>query len=129
MTLNPSIEAVIDPGPTGTQFAPTIARRDVTTTVTVPSGKTIVISGLIREDRTEVVRKIPILGSIPLLGVLFRHKVDTTERTNLMIFVTPRVTTGNMASQAAMDDWTHRTGLSTNLPPPITGAASRAATP
>lgn len=127
MTLNPSIEAIIDPGPTGTQFAPTIARREVTTTVTVPSGKTIVISGLIREDRTQVVRKIPILGSIPLLGVLFRHTVDATERTNLMIFVTPRVTTGETNSRAALEDWTRRTGLSTNLPSAATGTVGKAA--
>ncbi len=128
MTLNPSIEAIIDPGPTGTQFAPTIARREVSTTVTVPSGKTIIISGLIREDRTKVVRKIPILGSIPILGFLFRHTVDTTERTNLIIFVTPRVMTEAADAQAATDDWSRRTGLSNNPPPAVTGTVTGAAT-
>ena len=128
MTLNPSIEAVIDQGPSGTQFAPTIARREVTTTVTVPSGKTIVISGLIREDATKTVSKIPILGSIPLIGVLFRHTVDTKERTNLMVFVTPRVTSIPQGAQAVTDDWSRRTGLSTNLPPPIQAPVSGAAT-
>jgi general secretion pathway protein D len=129
MSLNPSIEAIIDPGPSGTQFAPTIARREVSTTVTVPSGKTIIISGLIREDRTKVVRKIPILGSIPILGVLFRHTVDATERTNLIIFVTPRVMTEAADAQAATDDWSRRTGLSTtNLPSAATGTVTGAAT-
>ena len=50
MVLNPSIEAVIDPGPDDTQFAPTIAKREVSTTVIVPDNKSIVIAGLTRED-------------------------------------------------------------------------------
>lgn len=113
MVLNPSIEAIIDTGATtGTQFTPTIARREVSTTVTVPDGRTIVISGLIREDRINQVRKIPLLGSIPLLGILFRHTVDSVERTNLIIFVTPRVMTDNASAQAATDTWSRKTGLS-----------------
>jgi general secretion pathway protein D len=129
MTLNPSIEAIIDPGPAGTQFAPTIARREVSTTVTVASGRTIIISGLIREDRTKVVRKIPFLGSIPILGVLFRNTSDATERTNLIILVTPRVMTEAADALAATADWSHRTGLSTNLPTSATGTVAGAATP
>jgi general secretion pathway protein D len=111
MVLNPSIEAVMDPGPVGTAFAPTIARREVSTTVTVPDGRTIVIAGLTREDRTKVVRKLPILGSIPILGVLFRHTVDSTEKTNMLIFVTPHIV-GDMAkADQVRQDWEERTGL------------------
>lgn len=113
MVLNPSIEAILDTGATtGTQFTPTIARREVSTTVTVPDGRTIVISGLIREDRIHEVRKIPLLGSIPLLGILFRHTVDSVERTNLIIFVTPRVMTDAATAQAASETWSRKTGLS-----------------
>ncbi len=116
MALNPSIEAIIDPGPSGTQFTPTIAKREVSTTVTIPDGKTIVISGLIREDRIHSVRRVPILGSIPLLGILFRHTVDSVERTNLIIFVTPRVLDGSESADAVTRDWGRRTGLGgTNL--------------
>lgn len=113
MSLNPSIEAIIDPGPSGTQFTPTIAKREVSTTVTIPDGKTIVISGLIREDRINTVRKVPILGSIPLLGILFRHTVDSVERTNLIIFVTPHVLTESGSADALTRDWGRRTGLGT----------------
>lgn len=117
MVLNPSIEAIIDPGPSGSQFTPTIAKREVSTTVTVPDNRTIVISGLIREDRTLVVRKIPLLGSIPLLGFLFRDTVDGTKRTNLIIFVTPHVVGSAQASEAVTGEWSRRTGLSsTNVP-------------
>lgn len=91
MRLNPSIEAVVETSTDGRAFTPTIARREVTTTLTVPSGETIVISGLIREDNVTKERRVPILGSIPLLGWLFRHSVKDVERTNLLIFVTPTV--------------------------------------
>lgn len=111
MVLNPSIEAIIDAGPSDTPFAPTIAKREVSTTVTVPDGRTIVISGLIREDRANIVRKIPILGSIPLVGVLFRRTVETKNRTNLIIFVTPRVMSTEVTAQAATERWSHKTGL------------------
>lgn len=111
MVLNPSIEAIIDSGPSGTQFAPTIAKREVSTTVTVPDGRTIVISGLIREDRSNVIRKIPILGSIPLIGFLFRHTVESKQRTNLIIFVTPHVMTSEINARTATDRWSQKTGL------------------
>lgn len=115
MVLNPSIEAIIDTGATGTEFTPTIAKREVSTTVTVPSGRTIVLSGLIREDRRAVVRRIPLLGSLPLLGVLFRHTTDSVERTNLIVLVTPHVLTGEEAARRATEEWGRRTGLgSTN---------------
>jgi general secretion pathway protein D len=111
MTLNPSIEAIIDSGPSDTQFAPTIARREVSTTVTVPDGRTIVISGLIREDRSNMIRKIPVLGSIPIIGFLFRRTVEATKRTNLIIFVTPHVMSSEVKAQAATERWSQKTGL------------------
>jgi len=111
MVLNPSIQAIIDAGPSGTQFAPTIAKREVSTTVTVPDGRTIVISGLIREDRSNVIRKIPLLGDIPLIGFLFRRTVETKNRTNLIIFVTPHVMSTEGTAKAATDRWSQKTGL------------------
>lgn len=93
LKLNPSIEAIIDDGPTGTTFAPTIAKREVSTTVTVSNEATVIISGLIREDRVKDVYKVPFLGDIPLLGLLFRSKSERTQRTNLLIFVTPHIVT------------------------------------
>lgn len=91
MKLAPSIEAIIDPGPQDKDFAPTIARREVSTTITVADGSSAVISGLIREDETEIVRRIPLLGDIPILGWLFRNTVKAREKTNLLIIVTPYI--------------------------------------
>jgi general secretion pathway protein D len=112
MILNPSIEAIIDEGSSSVQFTPTIAKREVSTTVTVPDGETIIISGLMREDQTKIVRKVPFLGDIPLLGFFFRRTVDGKQKTNLLIFVTPRVMKGSTSSQALSAEWQKRTGLS-----------------
>jgi general secretion pathway protein D len=105
MRLNPSIEAILEATTDGKAFTPTIARREVTTTLTVPSGETIVISGLIREDNVEKERRVPFLGSIPLLGWIFRHSVKEVERTNLLIFVTPSVARTREEAAALTGRW------------------------
>lgn len=93
MKLNPIIEAIIDEGPADREFTPTIARREVDTVVTIPDRATVVISGLMREDKIQDIWKVPLLGDIPLLGRLFRRERDQTQRTNLLIFVTPHIVT------------------------------------
>ncbi len=109
MELNPSIEAVLESG--GDSLTPTIARREVNTTVTVPDGRTIVIAGLTREDTREVRRRVPILGSIPLVGMLFRKVDEVKERTNLLIFVTPRVVENMEIAEGLRTEWEAKTGL------------------
>ncbi|MFH1476115.1 MAG: type II secretion system secretin GspD [Verrucomicrobiota bacterium] len=103
MKLNPSIEAILESSTGGKSFTPTIAKREVTTTLTVPDGDTVVISGLMSENTVYNDRKIPFLGSIPLLGWLFRTKKESVERTNLLIFVTPRVATNAAGARALTD--------------------------
>jgi general secretion pathway protein D len=93
LQLNPSIEAIIDEGSAETQFTPTIAKREVSTTITVSNENTVIISGLIREDLVKDVYKVPFLGDLPLIGFLFRSKSERTNRTNLLIFVTPHIVT------------------------------------
>ena len=51
----------------------------------------VVIAGLTRNDDTEVTKKIPILGDIPLLGWLFRWDSRSVTKSNILIFVTPRI--------------------------------------
>ena len=119
MQLAPSIEAIIDKGEAG-KFTPTIAKREVTTTVTVPDKATVVISGLIREDRIKTVSRIPILGDIPLLGILFRSTSDQKQRTNLLIFVTPHIVTDIREATEMKATLIHRADLhvsATNLNP------------
>ena len=67
------------------------ATRAVKTTVLAKSGETIIIGGLIDEAVSETIDKIPLLGDIPYLGVLFRSTKSTTTKRNLMIFLRPTI--------------------------------------
>ena len=93
MDLNPSIESVVEESSESLKYTPTIAKREVKTTVTIPDRTTVVLSGLIREDTSKITTKVPLLGDIPFLGALFRSTSNAKKRTNLLIFVTPRIVT------------------------------------
>jgi general secretion pathway protein D len=68
---------------------PTFNKRNVKTFITVDNGQTVVIGGLVSTERLQAVKKIPLLGDIPLLGFIFRRTTYETKRTNLMVFITP----------------------------------------
>jgi general secretion pathway protein D len=65
--------------------------RTITTSVIVEDGGTLVIGGLIQDDVRESEQRVPVLGSIPLLGVLFRAKKVQYVKTNLMFFIKPTI--------------------------------------
>lgn len=69
----------------------TIAQRTVDTTVRVKDGETIVIGGLLQERETTEERKVPVLGSIPLLGNLFKNSHKVSDQTELVIIIQPRI--------------------------------------
>lgn len=66
-------------------------RRQTTTQLIVRDGQTVVISGLLRKEETDIVRKVPILGDIPLLDWIFKSRDKETTNTELLIFITPVV--------------------------------------
>ncbi len=76
---------------TSSSDTPTTAKRQAQTVVSMNSGSTIVIGGLIRDDKTTVEKKVPLIGDIPLVGGLFRYEKDELQKTNLLIFITPYV--------------------------------------
>jgi general secretion pathway protein D len=71
--------------------APVIDLRSADTVVVTPNGQTVIIGGLMQNQKTQSDSKIPFLGDIPLLGNLFKHKVKTTTKTELLIFLTPHI--------------------------------------
>lgn len=77
-----------------TVVGPTTNKRSASTTIVVNDKQTVVVGGLMRDNITRSVRKIPLLGDIPILGWLFKFKSTRTEKTNLLIFLTPYVVQG-----------------------------------
>jgi general secretion pathway protein D len=74
-----------------TDFRPTTLKRTVDTTVMVKDGRTVVIGGLIDDTFSQTEYKVPCLGDIPGLGWLFKTRSKGNEKTNLFVFITPRV--------------------------------------
>jgi len=72
-------------------FAPVIDIRSASTVVVTPDAQTVIIGGLMEDDKTTIDSKIPILGDIPLLGYLFKHHQKAVTKKELLIFVTPHV--------------------------------------
>ncbi|MFA5257164.1 MAG: secretin N-terminal domain-containing protein [Opitutales bacterium] len=70
---------------------PIITQRRTSSTVTIKSGYTLAIGGLIQSTQSKDGTKVPLLGDIPFLGRLFRSDSDTTDRRNLVIFITAKI--------------------------------------
>jgi type IV pilus assembly protein PilQ len=70
---------------------PSIDTRAVETQVLVEDGQTVVLGGIYETERRETISKVPFLGDIPALGVLFRSKQLQNDKSELLIFVTPRI--------------------------------------
>ncbi|MDH5499690.1 MAG: type IV pilus secretin PilQ family protein, partial [Gammaproteobacteria bacterium] len=82
----------LTPSATG-GFVPSIDTRSVETQVLVRDGQTVVLGGIYETERRETVNKVPYLGDIPGIGVLFRSKSNISNKAELLIFVTPRILT------------------------------------
>jgi general secretion pathway protein D len=71
--------------------SPLILNRNITTEVVTGDGQTVLLGGLIRENASESVNSVPFLGSIPILGFLFKTTSKNIDRTELVVLVTPRI--------------------------------------
>lgn len=72
-------------------LGPATSKRTVKTTVVVRDQQTVVIGGLMRDRVTTSISKVPLLGDLPILGYLFKHKSRDVQKTNLLIVLTPYV--------------------------------------
>ena len=80
----------LTPSATG-GLVPSIDTRSVQTQVLVRDGQTVVLGGIYETERRETINKVPFLGDIPGVGVLFRSTSNTADKAELLIFVTPRI--------------------------------------
>lgn len=88
LTLSPEVSNVVG---AGLQELPVVSRRIVTTTVRVKEGETLVLGGLRQLIEVTTEGKVPLLGDIPIIGALFRHKKTTSEDKDVVILITPRI--------------------------------------
>ena len=73
---------------------PTIQKNEVNAKVLVSDGETIVIGGVFTNNQSKSVDKVPFLGDLPYLGRMFRRDVITDSKSELLIFLTPRIMNG-----------------------------------
>jgi MSHA biogenesis protein MshL len=92
MDISPVITRLVNTaqGPDGST-APEVDIKQASSLVRIPQGSTVVIGGLIQNERYKTTRKVPILGDIPGLGYAFRGVYDDTRKTELVIFITPTI--------------------------------------
>jgi general secretion pathway protein D len=99
MTLFQEQSAVKDTTAAGTSNAgPSTTKRSIESTVVVDDGAILVLGGLIKDEYIDKKSKVPFLGDLPGVGVLFRSESRTKSRTNLMVFLRPRILRDGAAS-------------------------------
>ena len=90
LNLDAQIQAIIAyVGPDGDR--PVVSSRSTTTNVRVGNGMTLLIGGLILEDQSQALDRVPYLGSIPLIGRIFTNTVRRASQRELLIFITPTI--------------------------------------
>jgi type IV pilus assembly protein PilQ len=82
-----------------TLSGPAIDTKNVQTQVLVENGGTVVLGGIFEQQERNTVTKVPLLGDLPVIGYLFKTTSRTSDRSELLIFITPRVVTGQVAGR------------------------------
>jgi type IV pilus assembly protein PilQ len=82
-----------------TAAGPAINTKQVKTQVLVENGGTVVIGGIFTQDEQNEINKVPLLGDIPFLGYLFQNRVKSTRKTEMLVFITPKIVTDRSAAR------------------------------
>jgi len=91
--LEPKITEILDFVTVENTSLPRLSTEEAKTRVMIKDGETLVIGGLIKDKVIDIKRKMPLLGDIPLLGLMFRKTEKTVTKTDLLIFLTPHIIT------------------------------------
>jgi general secretion pathway protein D len=81
----------VDPATTNNSAGPTTNKRSVESLVLVDDGQIAVIGGLIQDNMSDTISKVPVLGDLPLLGGMFQYRTRSRTKTNLLVFLRPTV--------------------------------------
>lgn len=85
-----------------------VDRRETSTQLIIRDGQTVVISGILRSEESDVRRKVPLLGDIPLIGLLFQSVEREVSSSELVAFITPLVVDNDEAMQRVNDPYRQR---------------------
>lgn len=118
VTLDVQAEVSSPGNPAAAGDAPPIDTRSVQTMLAVPSGETMVMGGLITEQKGNATNGLPYLDRLPVIGGLFGNQTLTNNRTELVLFITPRVITDPTDFAPIIDDLRNRMrDLGSEFPP------------
>lgn len=96
MKVRPEVSSAANSLTTSTKNEiPIVETSQAETTVMVKDNATVVIGGLIKEEDTKTINKVPLLGDLPLLGAIFRNENKSKSKTEIVIFLTPKIVTGD----------------------------------
>ncbi len=101
--ITPDDKVILDVDITNDSFVAantdTINTKRIKTQALLENGETVVIGGIYTQDETFSITKVPILGDLPLIGALFRKKTSRNNRSELLVFLTPRIIDPTLAVQ------------------------------
>lgn len=98
LDIQPKITAILDYVTVENTQVPRLSTESVVTKVMIEDGNTLIIAGLIKDQKTDVKKKLPILGDIPIAGLIFQKTEKTLSKTDLLIFMTPHIITSGKSS-------------------------------
>lgn len=97
IVIKPEVSSITSffPDSASEERVPVIETANAESTVLVKDGTTIIIAGMIKDTKSRSVNKVPLLGSIPVLGKMFSNTSDEIQRTETVVFLTPRIISGD----------------------------------
>ena len=97
IVIKPEVSSITSffPDSASEERVPVIETANAESTVLVKDGTTIIIAGMIKDTKTHSVNKVPLFSEIPVFGRLFSNKSDEIQRTETVVFLTPRIITGD----------------------------------
>ncbi len=98
LDIEPQITDILDFVTVENTQLPRLSNETAKTQVMIKDGETLVIAGLIKDKLTDTKKKVPLLGDVPILGLLFQKSEKTKVKTDLLIFLTPHIITPNPES-------------------------------
>jgi type II secretory pathway component GspD/PulD (secretin) len=122
LEINPEVSTVtgFTAAAEGQPANPIVAIRNVTSTLSLKDGEVLTVGGLLRNEKRRTTRGVPFLEDIPLAGLLFQSRFDTTVRTQLIFFLRVRIISSGEAEAIRA----HRPGAGLNVLDPITDPPS-----